>query len=274
MSVKLILKKLIRMLKRERMIPIEHPIPEKTLFENKVALIAGGTGGIGLSIAKSLLESGCKIIVAGTDNNKLNDIKEKFGCDIATIKINYVFPENFEEVISEAVNIYGKIDIFISSVGVHTENVNFWDIKPNEFDRVMNINLKGTFFICQTIGKYMRNNNIKGRILLISSSRGSEPAWSPYGISKWGMKGLTEGLAQTFLPYGIIVNTIAPGSTATNLIGVKEGESIESKENRVGRLIMPDEVASLAKFLVSDTSNMIVGETIHISGGRGVFDIR
>lgn len=145
---------------------------------------------------------------------------------------------------------------------------------PEEYDRVMDINLKGTFFACQAVGKYMMLNNIKGHILLISSSRGSEPAWSPYGISKWGMKGLTKGLAKMLIPHGIVVNTIAPGSTATELIGVKEGDSIYSTENEESRYIVPDEVGMLAKLLVSDAGNMIVGETIHISGGRGVFDIR
>lgn len=87
----------------------------------------------------------------------------------------------------------------------------------------MDVNLKGTFFACQSIGKYMKANKVKGAILLVSSSRGSEPAWSPYGISKWGLKGLTKGLGKMFAPYGINVNAIAPGSTATRLIGIKEG---------------------------------------------------
>lgn len=144
----------------------------------------------------------------------------------------------------------------------------------DEYSRVMDINLKGTFFACQSIGRYMKNNGIHGTILLISSSRGSEPAWSPYGISKWGMKGLTQGLAQTLAPYDINVNAIAPGTTATALVGFKDGDTIESNENMFGRIVMPDEVASLAKYLVSDAAKMISGETIHIAGGRGTFDIR
>ena len=120
----------------------------------------------------------------------------------------------------------------------------------------------------------MRESKIKGTILLISSSRGSEPAWSPYGVSKWGLKGLTLGLAEILQPYGINVNAIAPGSTATKLIGVAEGDNIYSSENGAKRLIMPDEVASLVRVLVSDAGKMITGETIHISAGRGLFDIR
>lgn len=274
MDLKLIIKKVIRMFKEREIIPVEHPVTVNTLFENKVALISGGTGGIGFSIAKSLLESGCKVIIAGTNDRKLTEIRSSFSKDTATIKFDYTQPDKFKRVIREAAEIFGKIDIFISSAGVHTENVDFWTMQPEEFDRVMAINLKGTFFACQAVGEYMKNNGIKGHILLISSSRGSEPAWSPYGISKWGIKGLTGGLAKMLLPHGIIVNTIAPGSTATALIGVKEGDNIYSLENGELRFIMPDEVATLAKLLVSNAGNMIVGETIHISGGRGIFDIR
>ena len=188
--------------------------------------------------------------------------------------MNYYKPETYSAVIENVIRKHGKIDIFISSAGVHTKNVDFWTMTPDEFDRVMDINLKGVFFATQFIGKYMIENKIKGSILLISSSRGSEPAWSPYGISKWGLKGLTEGLAQMFVMYGINVNSIAPGSTATELIGIKKGDHITSEENGMNRLVMPDEVATLAKLLVSDAGKMIDGEVIHIAAGRGTFDIR
>ena len=222
MSIKNIVRSIIRATKKKEIIPIEHPVSENNQFEGKVALISGGTGGIGIAIAKCLKENGCNIIVAGTNEEKLKRIERNLGEEVASIKWDYSKIEDFESKIEDARKIFGKIDIFISSAGVHTENVGFWNMTPEEYDRVMDINLKGTFFACQAVGKYMMLNNIKGHILLISSSRGSEPAWSPYGISKWGMKGLTKGLAKMLIPHGIVVNTIAPGSTATELIGVKE----------------------------------------------------
>lgn len=264
--------KLKKALASREYMPIIHPVSKEKEFKGKVALISGGTGGIGLAIAQSLMESGCDVVVAGTNEKKLLSIKEKYGFD--TIQMDYSKPDNFDLVISKILDKHSRIDIFISSAGVHTENVDFWTMQSAEFDRVMDINLKGTFFACQAIGNYMKNNNISGSILLISSSRGSEPAWSPYGISKWGLKGLTEGLGQILIPYGINVNAIAPGSTATKLIGVSEGDSITSYENGMNRLIMPDEVATLAKYLVSDAAKMIDGEVVHISAGRGTFDIR
>lgn len=274
-GIKTKLKKTYQNIKKPKLIPIIKDVSSSKEFYGKTALISGGTGGIGYAIAKSLLESGCNVIVAGTNQGKLEEMQHVENSDkLKTIKLDYTDIDKLEENIMKAVKYFGKIDIFISSSGVHTEKANFWNITSKEYDRVMNINLKGTFFACQIIARYMCDNHIKGKILLISSSRGSEPAWSPYGISKWGMRGLTEGLAQILIPYGIGVNAIAPGSTATELIGVGEGDNIASDENKIGRYIMPEEVANLAKYLVSDAGCMIIGETIHLSGGRGIIDIR
>ena len=272
-ALKNVIKTFLQLKKEEKYIPIEHKVGDSNQFSGKVALISGGTGGIGLAIANNLAESGCKIIIAGTNKNKLEAIKKE-NSNYETIVMDYSKLNEIDTQFRKAISIFGQIDIFISSAGVHTENVDFWTMSPQEFERVINIDLSGTYFACQAAARYMKERNIKGHILLISSSRGSEPAWSPYGISKWGINGFTKGLAQYLTPYGIIVNAIAPGSTATPLIGYKDNDYIYTNENSQNRLVMPDEVAALAKYLVSDQANMIAGEIIHISGGRGVFDIR
>lgn len=279
MTLKSKIKKFTTIFKETEVVPIQHNVDSDQILENKVAIILGGSGGIGLAIARSFVESGCKVILCGTNRDKLDKcLKEIKGANrIKSMVFNINKPEEFKEKVNEAVSLFGKIDILVNSTGVHTENADFFSMTNEEYDRVMNINIKGAYFICKEFAQYMKNSiqpGEKKHILLVSSSRGSEPAWSPYGISKWALNGLTKGLAQILLPYGIIVNSIAPGSTATGLIGVKEGDSISSDENGNGRLIMPDEVASVAKMLVSPTGDMIVGEILHVSGGRGVFDIR
>lgn len=181
---------------------------------------------------------------------------------------------SFDKKISEASNIFGKIDILINSAGVHSENMDYWNMTEPEFDRIMNINLKGVYFFTRSAAKYMKDLGNRGSIIFISSSRGSEPAWSPYGISKWGLNGMVKGLAKTLYQYGLNVNAIAPGSTATSLLGYKKGESIYVNDNSACRFIMPVEVANLAVLLASDAGIMINGEIIHISSGRGSYDIR
>jgi NAD(P)-dependent dehydrogenase (short-subunit alcohol dehydrogenase family) len=245
------------------------------MLEGKVALISGGSGGIGISITKELHACGCKVILGGTNAAKLEKCKEKFSDGgVESVIFNLSNTDSIVPTIKEAEGKFGAIDIFVNSAGVHSENANFWTMTPAEYDRIMDINLKGVYFACIEMAKYWKGNHRKGHILLISSSRGSEPAWSPYGISKWGINGMTKGLAEILTPEGIIVNAIAPGSTATPLLGIHEGDSIYSEDNKLGRMIVPDEIATYAKLLVSDAGDMLAGETIHISGGRGVWDIR
>ncbi|PJM76400.1 SDR family NAD(P)-dependent oxidoreductase [Bifidobacterium felsineum] len=276
MSIKNTIKTILQLTHEKTYIPVANIIPAEQSLTGKVALIAGGSGGIGMAIAKSFLQCGCSVILCGTNNNKLKACAEQLADSnkVKTLYLNLAEMESAKSSINKAADLFGKIDIFVNSAGVHTENVDFWTMSPTEWDRVMNINLKGAFFYSQAIGAYMKHNKIRGRIILISSSRGSEPAWSPYGISKWGLNGFTKGLAEILSHDGITVNCVAPGSTATPLIGVKEGDNIWSRENNNNRLIMPNEVASLVQFLATDAAAMITGEIVRISGGRGSFDIR
>lgn len=120
----------------------------------------------------------------------------------------------------------------------------------------------------------MISSKNKGYVCIVTSQSSIEPAWSSYRLSKWAEKGLIQGLAQELLKYGIIVNGVAPGPTATGMQGYSEGESIYTDTNPAMRYVMPEEVAEVVKMLVSDKGNMIVGDTIYISGGRGIVEIR
>ena len=263
-------------IKIKNMVPVYQDVSENQLLSGKIVLIVGGTGKIGQSIAISLLKCGCKVVITGS---KADTVKkslstlEKNG-DIQGVVWQLNDFKSYEKKIEESINIFGKIDIFIDAAGVHSNNINFFSMTQEEYDRVMDVDLKSMFFCSQLIAKYMIENGIKGHILLISSSRGNEPAWTPYGLAKWGTNGLVKGLAKLLTPKGIIVNGIAPGSTATPLVGYSEGETIYTTENTVERYVMPEEVGNIAKFLVSDMGNMIIGDIISISGGRGIFDIR
>lgn len=278
MSIKSLIKNILRFRKEKIILPILHPISENNLLEGKIIFISGGSGGIGLAIAKSCIEAGGKVIIAGTSESKLNtlvkEMPSNFSTQIKIFVLDFSKHFDFDEKISQAVQLFGKIDVIVNSVGVHTDNVDFWSMTPTEYDRILNINLRAPYFLCLAFSKYMKSQKIKGHILLISSNRGSEPAWSPYGLSKWGLNGMVRGLAQKLIPYGISVNAIAPGSTATSLIGVDEGDSIYSTENQMGRLIMPDEVATYARLMISDLGGVMTGEIVHLSAGRGIFDIR
>lgn len=277
MGLKNYIKEVIRLANEKKIIPIEVSLPETKSLNGKTALIAGGNGGIGLAIAKALLQSGCNVVLGGTNEAKLFDAEKKLNYwnnKVKLLILDLLKYDDIEETIKNAASKFGKIDIFINAAGVHIENVNFWKLTPEQYDHVMDINLKGVYFYCIQMAKYWRKNNLKGNILLISSSRGSEPAWSPYGISKWGLNGMVLGLAQMLAKSNIVVNAIAPGSTATPLLGIHKGDSIYTDDNVSQRMIMPSEIGNIARILVSNAGNMLSGEIIHISDGRGVWDIR
>lgn len=261
-------------LKSKNYVPIQHTV-NGDLLKDKVALITGGSGGIGFAIAKAFLESGCKVIIAGINEKKLSSKLEELGGGKSVI-LNLSSIKGIEESVGEAIAIYGHIDILVNSAGIHSTKVfeNFMEVEEKDYDSIMDINLKGTYFVTQNVAKHMVAIKIHGHILNISSSTALEPAWSPYRLSKWGIKGMTLGFAQQLQPYGIIVNAIAPGSTATKLLGFKEGDSIYSADNGNHRLTLPSEIAEYAKLMVSGLGDMIVGDTLYISGGRGTIDRR
>lgn len=137
------------------------------------------------------------------------------------------------------------------------------------YDNVLNTNLKGSFFLSQMVGKYMKENQIKGNILNIASSSSLRPAISAYTLSKWGMRGLTLGLAKSLAPYGITVNGIAPGPTATPMLK-SDNNDITNSRIPLGRFVMPEEIANMAVFLVSGLGRSIIGDIIYMTGGAGV----
>ena len=272
--VRKVLMQIISMLKWEKKIPVVSIKESSNLLKGKVAFISGGSGGIGMAIAKHLLDSGCNVILAGTNEQKLKKCVSGLPNGVKYVVINMNDVSSFDYKFQEASNLFGKIEIFVNSAGVHSEKMNFWNMTEKEYDRILNINLKGAYFFAQSAAKYLRNNRLKGKLLLVSSSRGSEPAYSPYGISKWGLNGLVKGLAKELYPYQINVNAIAPGSTATSLLGYKNGDSIYTDDNSECRMIMPEEVGNLTNLLLSEAGDMINGEIVHISSGRGIYDIR
>ena len=262
------------MLKWKKEIPIVHEKEDGNLLKGKVALITGGSGGIGFAIAKKFLDCGCKVIIAGTNEEKLRAKCQTLGNECRYIVLNVSQVANFDHCIEQAVIIYGRIDILVCSHGIHTKRsrFDFLNVTENEYDSVMTVNLKGTYFLCQEMGKYFIANKIKGHILIISSQSALESSWSPYRLSKRGIAGITEGIAQKLLPYGIIVNSIGPGPTATTMQDQLVDGSIYTADNPIKRYTMPEEVGEYAKMLVSELGNTIIGQTIYMSGGRGIID--
>ena len=238
---------------------------ETNLLKDQTALITGGNSGIGLAIAKKMIESGANVIIIGRDESKTVSCAEKLKCSylIEDISETKKLVEDISEYIKDK-----QIDILVNSAGVLDKEP--WLAKtPEGYDKVMNTNLKAIYFISQTIANHMIEKNIHGHILNVSSSSSMRPSWGPYQLSKRALNGLTLGFAQRLAPNGIIVNGIAPGVTATPMMDSILEEGNLSYPNPLRRASTPEEIANLAVFLASDLGNSVVGDTVMMTGGSG-----
>ena len=162
----------------------------------------------------------------------------------------------------------GKIDILVNNAGVLGGDIS--SATEAEYDTIFDTNMKGMFFLSQLVGRYMKDNSIKGNILNIASSSSLRPAASAYTLTKWGARGFTLGLAKSLAPYGITVNGIAPGPTATPMLGKGDALDITFPNNPLGRFALPEEIANMAVFLVSGMGRSIVGDIVYMTGGSGL----
>lgn len=243
------------------------------LLKNRCALITGGTSGIGFCIAKAFLDSGAMVIITSRNEKKL-----KFACEklsqsykdkIFGIVLDNTKVETFKDTFQNAISLVGghNIDILVNNAGVLGGHIRSTSVM--EYDNVMNTNLRGVFFLSQLFGKYMKENGIEGNILNIASSSSLRPAVSAYTLSKWGIRGLTLGLARAFAPYGITVNGIAPGQTATPML-VKDNSKNIANNTILGRYALPEEIANMAVVLVSGLGKTILGDIVYMTGGSAL----
>lgn len=272
MSIKSYLKKkLVRVQKEKVLIPCL----EGQFLKGRKALITGGSSGIGFAVAKSFLCNGANVVITGRNNEKLIEAKKKLvlecQCDedrVDIIGLDLTSVSEIEELFSRFLS-NKRIDIFVNNAGTNGGDL-FPNTSEEDYDRVLETNLKGMYFISQEIAKYMVDNKIEGNILNITSSSALRPGISPYIISKWGERSLTLGMAKKYLPYGIIVNGLAPGSTLTPMLKKDEENDLYLEYSPSKRYATPEEIGNLATVLVSDMGRMIVGDTIYATGGAGV----
>lgn len=240
------------------------------LLKSRVALITGGTSGIGFSIAKAFLASGATVIITGRSDERIKEACTKLMSDkVYGIVLDNTKVETFEITFHNIIKLLEdkQIDILVNNAGILGGHISTASI--DEYDKIMDTNLRGVFFLCQLVGKYMKENQIKGNILNIASSSSLRPAVSAYTLSKWGIRGLTLGLARALAPYGITVNGIAPGQTATPML-LKDTSKGLATNTILGRYALPEEIANMAVFLVSEMGRSIVGDIIYMTGGSAL----
>lgn len=269
----IIKKKLIKVVKEK----VTVPCMEGHYLDGRCALVTGGSSGIGFAIAEAFLKNGACVLITGRNRSKLEAAKisllHKTNCSSDAVAIGVLdiadagsIERNLLSLISQTKR---NVDIFVNNAGVNGGEL-FPNTNEEDYDRILDTNLKGMYFVSQAAAKYMVNNGIQGNLLNVTSSSALRPAISPYIVSKWGERGLTLGMAKKYLPYGIIVNGIAPGSTMTPMLRKDNTNDLYLDYSPSKRYLCPEEIGNMATVLVSQMGRMIVGDTIYMTGGAGL----
>ena len=244
------------------------------MFElsDKVALITGASGGIGMSIVKKMKQCGAKLIISGTRQNVLNDLASELGNDVKTIITDLNNKDDVLNLAKEAEASFGHIDILINNAGITADNL-FLRMKDYEWDQVINVNLSAPMRLTRQVIKGMLKRRY-GRVIFISSVVGysGNAGQSNYAASKSALVGFTKSIALEVASRGITCNLIAPGFISTPMT---DKLSDDQKKNIVGnipvnRLGKVDDISNGCVYLASDEAGFITGTTLHINGGMSM----
>lgn len=245
----------------------------KTDLTGKIALVTGGTGGIGAAIVKQLCATGAKVATNYRNEEKAKAFQQEMkdaGYEVAIYAVDVTDTEGCEKMIAQIEADLGPIDIIVNNAGI-TQDTTLRKMTKDQWDNVININLDSLYNICKPVVQGMTERGF-GRIINISSINGQKGqiGQTNYAASKAGMHGFTMALAQEVARKGVTVNTISPGYIGTDMV-MAVPEEIRNKiiaQIPVGRLGTTDEIAELVDFICSDSAGFITGADIAANGGQ------
>ncbi len=243
------------------------------MLKDKVAIVTGGTRGIGRAIALKLADHGANIVINYRNSDKeaeeLKAILEEKGVKVLTVKCDISNFEDSKNLMDKCKEVFGKIDILVNNAGI-TKDTLIMRMKEEDFDNVIDVNLKGTFNCAKHASAIMLKQRF-GKIINMTSVVGiaGNAGQVNYAASKSGVIGLTKSLAKELGSRGITVNAVAPGFINTDMTAsLSEKVKEEASKNiPLKRLGDPEDVANLVGFLASDAANYITGQVINVDGG-------
>lgn len=242
-------------------------------LENKVALITGGTSGLGKMMALALAKAGAFVWIASSRDNAdetLQEIKQQ-GSDGNFIQVDVTSSEALEKMVSQILKASNSIDILVNAAGINLRT-SAEELTLNEWQKTIDINLTAPFYLSQLVADTMKKNNW-GRIINIASLQSLRAFDNsiPYGASKGGVMQLTRALAQAYSKDGILVNAIAPGFFRTNLTEslFQDPDKLEALANKtmMGRNGEEKDIFGISVFLCSDANSYVTGQTVFLDGG-------
>lgn len=240
---------------------------------NKIAIVTGGAQGIGKSIVRKLASEGANCVIVDVDiqnaENTAKEVREEFNVETLVFKVDV---SNFQEVqncVDETFKKFGRIDILVNNAGITKDNL-ILKMTEEEWDKVLDINLKGCFNFIKAVSKYMLKQR-SGRIINIASVVGlmGNPGQANYSASKGGLIALTKTVAKEFASRNILVNAVAPGYIKTKMTEALTEEQKKKLQEYIplNRLGEPEDVANAVWFLSIEESSYITGQVISVNGG-------
>ena len=244
-------------------------------LKDKVCLITGGGKGIGRGICLSFAKEGAKLEINYNQSRKgAEDLAKEFDKNAIAIKADIGKKVEVDNMISEVLDRFGRIDVLVNNAGI-SSYCSFLDLEEEEWDRTIDTNLKGTYLCSRRVAIEMINRKIKGKIINISSNCGllAQKGLVHYSASKGGINMLTKTMCLELAPYGINVNSIAPGAVEVD----RTREELRRLQKPVLKSIIPagtwarpEDIGKIAVFLASEDSKFIWGETIYADGGQSI----
>ena len=241
------------------------------MLEGKVAVVTGGTRGIGLEIVKVFKENNAKVILFGSKSESVEKAINELRKEELEVKGYYPNLNDYDDIkntIEEIVKEFGHIDILINNAGM-SANKKIEDTSAEDFENIMNLNVNAVFNVTKAVVPFMKENN--GGVILNTSSMVSiygQPSGVGYPASKFAVNGITKSLARELAPFNIRVNAVAPGITNTDMVAKLPKEMIEPliKTIPLGRIGEPRDIANAFLFLASDLASYITGVVLSVDG--------
>tara|TARA_B100000676_G_scaffold249103_1_gene253063 strand:+ start:278 stop:1021 length:744 start_codon:yes stop_codon:yes gene_type:complete len=242
-------------------------------LKSKLAIVTGGAQGFGLDIAKKFINSGAQVRIWDNDENELNKVLKKENNE--NLKYDVVDVTNFDSVNRTIKNLKNsKIDILINNAGITGPTAELWNYSVDDWNKVINVNLNGTYICCKLIVPLMIENNY-GRIVNIASVSGKDgnANASAYSSAKAGVLGLTKSLGKELAQYNIAVNAVTPAGAKTRILDQMSKEHVQKMLSKVprGRFLELDELSSLVCWLSSEENSFSTAAIFDISGGRSTY---
>ena len=245
-------------------------------LEDRVAVITGGAVGIGYATAQRMLASGAAVSLWDRDEAKLAEAEQALTNQgrVHAVSMDVAEPDSVQGATEETLAALGKIDVLVNSAGIGLNNQKIWETSVEDWRRVIEVDLNGTFYCCRAVVPHMIEKGY-GRIVNIASIAGKEgnPNHGHYSAAKAGVIGLTKSLGKETVDTGVIVNCIAPAAIETPILQQNTPEQNKFMLSKIpmGRVGQPEEVAALIAWMSSEDVSFSTGAVYDISGGRATY---